>query len=141
LHYRSSCTPGLVALVTVDDQRDVEPPLQPGGPVPQDHGVEPRVLLTHVPDLQRVVLVQPHPLQAELLALVHRLPVFVPGHTAGTLQLRSDVTFDLQRSLFSPLSFRCGEGRHVDVELEGLVSGRHLHHGAAPGAQADERLV
>ncbi|TNN26030.1 hypothetical protein EYF80_063834 [Liparis tanakae] len=53
--------------------------LSPGGPVPEDQAVEPGVLLTHVPDLQRVVLVQPQPLQA----LVHRPPVFVPAHAAG----------------------------------------------------------
>ncbi len=67
-------------LVTVDDERDVEPPLQRSGTVLQHHHVQPRILLTNILDLQSVVKVHPHSFHPELRALVYQLSVFIPGH-------------------------------------------------------------
>lgn len=67
-------------LVTVDDERDVEPPLQRGGTVPQQHRIQPGILLTNILNLQSVVKVHPHPFHLELWPLVYQLSVFIPGH-------------------------------------------------------------
>lgn len=123
-------------LVTVDDKRDVEPPLQRGGTVPQQHRVDPRILLTDILNLQNVVKVHPHPFYLELWALVYQLSIFIPGHKAqdnpppDELPLNESVNLssmgpnyafencplnlmNTRESLILPLCFRRGEGRHI----------------------------
>ena len=70
-------------LVTIDDECDVEPPLQRGGTVLQHHRVEPRILLTYIFNLQSVVKVHPHPFHLELGTLIYQFSIFIPGHSTN----------------------------------------------------------
>ena len=67
-------------LVTINNECDVEPPLQPSGTIFKHHRVERRILPTNILNLQRMVKVHPHPFHLELWALVYRLSIFIPRH-------------------------------------------------------------
>lgn len=67
--------------VTVNDQRDVQSPFQLSSAVPQHHRVEPRILLTNIPNLQSMVKVYLHLFHLELRAVVYLLALFKPAQT------------------------------------------------------------
>lgn len=74
--------------VTINDQCDVESPLQRSSTVPQHHRVEPRILLTNILNLQSMVKVYLHLFHLELRAVGYLLALFKPAQT-HTLENRS----------------------------------------------------
>lgn len=67
--------------VTINDQRDVESPLQRSSAVLYHHRVEPRILFTNILNLQSVVEVDLNLFHLKLRAVVYLLALFKPAQT------------------------------------------------------------
>lgn len=101
--------------VTINDQRDVESPLQRSSAVLYHHRVEPRILFTNILNLQSVVEVDLNLFHLKLRAMVYLLALFKPAQTHTLEQPRRQMHQDFGGNLPLPLRFRRGEGRHIHL--------------------------